>query len=139
MSDKVDIEAVRARADAATEGPWLIWDGFGPNVHGEMGAARIGPELSHSRAIFAGSHPGEGTISGTAADMEFIAHAREDVPALCAEVERLREVEAAAREFVEAQATKSSLFLYEGTTSRYFDAAKRVSAAAVALEQAVRR
>jgi hypothetical protein len=65
MTD-IDIDAIRRRADAATDGPWT-----GANYR--MALAGL--------ATSTGNH---------AADAEFIAHARTDVPALLAEVERLR-------------------------------------------------
>lgn len=62
MSD-IDIDAIRARAEAATPGPWADHDG---------------PLLEDVVAYIYSD-----------ADEAFIAHAREDVPALLAEVERL--------------------------------------------------
>lgn len=81
---------IEARASSATPGPWLmehdVWhpvirqsqfDGFGPIVcreaNGDSGLRW---------------HP----------NADFISHAREDVPALVAEVRRLREALAAERE-----------------------------------------
>ncbi|MED3650001.1 hypothetical protein [Heyndrickxia sporothermodurans] len=74
------LEAIRKRAEAATEGPWeLDEDDFGLwNRNGRNYIGSIGKSMADS-------------------DAEFIAHAREDVPALLslvaqqrAEVERLR-------------------------------------------------
>ena len=73
-----DLDAIRARAEAATEGPWEA-------------------EALEGNIVT----PTQGTIvevySWTDADAEFIAHAREDVPALLAEVEQLRAELAHAR------------------------------------------
>jgi hypothetical protein len=65
----IDLEAIRRRADAATPGPWqrslnILW--------GKI--LDIEPEIA---------------FCTTVNDTEFIAHAREDVPALLDEVERL--------------------------------------------------
>jgi hypothetical protein len=69
---RVDLAAIKARADAATEGPWAPDRNGVHNQRGECVAL----------TYHANKH----------ADAEFIAHARADVPALFAEVERLREV-----------------------------------------------
>ena len=70
----LDLDPIKARADAATEGPWGVEDA---RVFGDDGRTQVC------------------TLSGTRAwlpDAEFIAHARTDIPALIAEVERLREL-----------------------------------------------
>ena len=79
-----DLDAIRARADAATPGPWRTWnDGHvgSPTVH-------IGGGVMPTP----GSDPAQ-----RMPDAEFIAHARTDIPALLAalaaahaETERLR-------------------------------------------------
>jgi hypothetical protein len=70
----VDVAAIRARAEAATEGPWRVVGRY---------VALIGP---------VGVAQGQPAIDAlTETDAEFIAAARTDVPALCDEVERLRE------------------------------------------------
>jgi hypothetical protein len=68
----LNLDAIEARVNAATEGPWQIIGG------GEY---------------VTGAGVGIGTADGgiMARDAEFIAHAREDVPALVAEVRRLRQ------------------------------------------------
>ncbi len=68
----LDLDPIKARADAATEGPWGVEDA---RVFGDDGRTQVC------------------TLSGTRAwlpDAAFIAHARADVPALMDEVERLR-------------------------------------------------
>lgn len=78
----LDLDAIKARADAATEGPWMA-------------------DESH---VLKPDKPGsnwDGTVIATVPDdefglyefrnVEFMAAAREDIPALVAEVERLRE------------------------------------------------
>lgn len=71
-----ELEAIRERAEKATPGPWEA-----KMVHPFMdgrGQYRVGPSM-----------PGgfQGTVFP--GDAEFIAHAREDVPKLLAEVQRL--------------------------------------------------
>lgn len=82
MTDALDLDAIRARAEAATPGLWHgPHDGeFGCVVQGDFGwvTPGLGPEYDQD------------TDQGQA-DAEFIAHARQDVPDLLAEVERLRQ------------------------------------------------
>jgi hypothetical protein len=73
----LDLEAIEARADAAVPGPWEM-----------LGPSKYSPNEAYIKApieIYTGY---EGEMSP--ADVQFIAHARTDVPALCAEVRRLR-------------------------------------------------
>ena len=87
----LDLPAIRARAEAATPGPWF---------HNEHLSADdymtpyyfIGTGTSAMAATDVGS-------ADLSPDSEFIAHARTDIPALLAEVERLsRNLEAASAE-----------------------------------------
>jgi hypothetical protein len=70
--EHLDLDVIRARADAATDGSWIAAD----QPHGEWFG--IQDQWSALGSMVA------------QADAEFIAHARTDVPALVAEVERLR-------------------------------------------------
>lgn len=85
----INLDAIKARAEAATEGPWRLdgpwWidDPSDPDCPAALamvtGPGRVGimvPERTDAND----------------ADAEFIAHARTDVPALVAEVERLQAV-----------------------------------------------
>jgi hypothetical protein len=68
----LDLQAIRKRAEAATEGPW------------QCANTTDGPWILDAHDMI---------ITGTCerdTDGEFIAHARQDVPALIAEVERLQ-------------------------------------------------
>lgn len=80
MSDRV--EQIRARAEAATEGPWVI-DSTEPSIW----SPRVIVIGNYTAADLYESPAWE---DGTAEDLGFIAHAREDVPWLLAEVERLQ-------------------------------------------------
>lgn len=82
------LAAIRARAEAATPGPWmvdegLVWD----DGTGEC-------ECQWYREIRGWTDHGVQCEAGylvlSREDAEFIAHARSDIPALVAEVERLR-------------------------------------------------
>ncbi len=83
-----ELEAIKARCEAATPGPWEFYEG-GTYV------MRLVEETNHLVTCVCdvlldpevrGKRP-RGTSSANGA---FIAHARTDVPALVAEVERLR-------------------------------------------------
>lgn len=66
---ELDLDAIKARADAASAGPWTA------ERDGLVWAPRLGDPVSGSTEM---------------EDAEFIAAARADVPALVAEVERLQ-------------------------------------------------
>jgi hypothetical protein len=108
---QLDLAAIRARADAATPGPWTV----GRTTELDWGAnppGRIGDRIVDSDGVWPRTRTVEGTHvaavgemkrmvadmssrgyrnSRFAADAEFIAAARTDVPALLDEVERLRD------------------------------------------------
>jgi hypothetical protein len=71
MTSKLDLQAIRKRAEAATEGPWEVAGGHRDRVYAKRECLSIAYDLFEE-------------------DAEFIAHAITDVPALIAEVERLR-------------------------------------------------
>lgn len=73
----LDLPAIKARYEAATEGPWTGEDNY---VRGDHGVLAMCPCYG----------PGYLAEFPAAANAEFIAHARTDVPELVAEVERLR-------------------------------------------------
>lgn len=72
----LDLAPIKARAEAATPGPW--------KDDGEI----IGPGFGIAQTW--DKH--EDDFANAEANSEFIAHARQDIPALVAEVERLRAV-----------------------------------------------
>jgi hypothetical protein len=70
---ELDLDAIRRRCEAATEGPWATYKSAN-------GWHYMIPTVGVVDSVFRQAE----------ADVRFIAHAREDVPALIAEVERLR-------------------------------------------------
>ena len=84
------LEEIKARADAATEGPWAR-DMHSPDMSGRSGWYIRGPRKLGLRSMVLNSR----MLSG---DAEFIEHAREDVPYLLRLVEvahaRIAELEA---------------------------------------------
>jgi hypothetical protein len=69
-----ELEAIRKRAEAATEGPWFV----------------EGETVYSSGVLLAGAYPAMICDECDETEAEFIAHARQDVPRLLAEIERLR-------------------------------------------------
>lgn len=95
------LDTIEARANAATEGPWeirgheIVRDSYGLATIQSLWIADIDPVAP--------------------ADAEFIAHAREDVPALVVELRRLRTENEEQRQridaaLVEVEATDFSTF-----------------------------
>ena len=83
----LDLEAIKARAAAATEGPWE-WDDPTIGQHWsrpEPWATVVDDEVNCGGYCYGGSS----SPIKSDADGQFIAHAREDIPALVAEIERL--------------------------------------------------
>ena len=95
--DTLDLEPIKAREAAAVKGPWtngsrpddkhmgkIVARGYveNPNIAGAVVAAT----WDHQHAIVYVGLTRQQTIDNA----EFIAHARQDIPALIAEVERLR-------------------------------------------------
>lgn len=70
----LDVEAIKAREAAATKGPWWQGPHYRCDVDSPVGNVR-------SFAVF---------TEQAERDAEFIAHARTDIPALLAEINRLR-------------------------------------------------
>ena len=84
----LDLEVIKARAAAATEGPWE-WDDPTISQHWsrpEPWATVVDDEVNCGGYCYGGSS----SPIKSDADGRFIAHAREDIPALVAEVERLQ-------------------------------------------------
>jgi hypothetical protein len=79
MTD-AELNVIRERAEAATPGPWV-------NVGSDVAAPRRPTEpfscYGNYREIL-------DEANGCDDDLEFIAHARTDIPALLAEIERLK-------------------------------------------------
>ena len=77
------LDAIKARAEAATDGPWLV----DPHADSENGAGIC----NESDAVIGGGMEGNYPCSPVGvyeeADAQFIAHARSDVPALVAAVQ----------------------------------------------------
>ena len=75
MTEK-ELDEIRERCDSATAGPWQAW------VEGR-------DQTSGSSFVQTGGDDIE-MLGATMADYEFIANAKQDIPRLLAEIERLR-------------------------------------------------
>lgn len=114
--ERVNLEAIEARASAATEGPWLVeeaddvWE-----LYAQRDRTHHGYKLAKcmkSGQPYAEYWPNE-------RDAAFISHARQDIPALIAEVRSLR-------------AQVAALAGEKAATGRRLDAAEGVVKAALA-------
>ena len=109
------LNAIRRRAEAATEGPWSA-----ANEHGNFPEADPLWRVSQMRPGWESMSPTEGYITDVAEtfsddphadpNAEFIAHARTDVPDLLTEVKRLRLISARLYDV----ATLALPHIYEG-------------------------
>ena len=70
------LSEIQKRLDAATSGPWKDYIEKRDGISGSDFIMTEGEDIY--------------LIGGTAADYEFVAHARQDIPALLAEVRRLK-------------------------------------------------
>lgn len=74
--EPIDIDAIRARCGGATRGPWRSYVEGRDHLSGSSLIKTAGPDIELTGA--------------TAADQDFIAHARQDIPKLLAEIVRLK-------------------------------------------------
>jgi hypothetical protein len=94
----LDLDAIQARSDAATKGPW-IQDQDPDGDESGIAGWRPSRDIKEVYRLPNGDVDVDDLMSAaTPADAEFIAHAREDVPDLVAELHAAREVIAVARD-----------------------------------------
>jgi hypothetical protein len=87
-----DLAEIARRADAATPAPWYSWVEGRDGVAGESFIQTGGSSDGDSPDIYVthSFRKGSASMPANANDLDFIAAAREDVPRLVAEVQRLR-------------------------------------------------
>jgi hypothetical protein len=86
--DDAELQTIESRVRAATEGPWWSWVEGRDGTSGDTFIGR-GPKGARRTDLYLSTdEPGH---SITPEDHDFIAHARQDVPRLVAEVRRLRD------------------------------------------------
>lgn len=92
---KAELDAIRERVSKATLGPWES-DGGASNGEPVRPYYSRGAFITdaHFQDIVCGGQEEQGDPVGVLlnADADFIAHARDDIPALIAEIERLNKV-----------------------------------------------
>lgn len=76
------LEEIRRRCELTTPGPWISFVEGRDHTSGDSVIIR-GPEGSEEDLYLLG---------GTASDQDFVAHARQDIPLLLDEIERLRKL-----------------------------------------------
>ncbi len=95
MTTPLDLDAIEARANATPESPWTVeLDVFDRDTTLEVSVGNKYVDfICRLPTVFKNDLSGEAATNAKASNEwkvgEFIAHAREDVPALCAEVRRL--------------------------------------------------
>ncbi len=87
-----ELAEIAARADAATKAPWESFvegrDHFGGDNFIRTGGLDDGSPDMYVTHYFWVENPTP--VPAPPADLDFIAHARQDIPRLIAEIERLR-------------------------------------------------
>jgi len=82
-----ELADIRARSEAATGGPWRFVEEGRDNISGDS-FIMTGPPTGRNGDLYLTTDKRDGSH----ADYEFIAHARQDIPRLLDEVERLRKL-----------------------------------------------
>ena len=95
MTDE-ELAAIRARVDAASLGPWRVFQKWRLEVEDANGE-----QVADIGYIGYDDGPDDETRRFMEADSAFIAASRQDIPALLAEVERLRAENAALRKVID--------------------------------------
>jgi hypothetical protein len=85
-----ELRQIEARLAAASPGPWTSYVEGRDHTSGDdfirVSEDNAEPDLYLSRAVAGG------VVPASTADQDFIAHARQDIPALIAEIRRLRDL-----------------------------------------------
>lgn len=92
------LTVIQARVEEATDGPWFVeyeseecppFKPYAYAIHGPTMQGVLESQVSDDFKAQYG-HQMDEVVGVAAADAEFIAHAREDIPALLAEIYRLK-------------------------------------------------
>ena len=89
--DDSELDAIEARCRAATPGPWWAWVEGREGLGGDSFVGQGGDDEGSSplrRDLYLSTYRGVSPVPP--ADYDFIAHARQDIPRLVAEIRRLR-------------------------------------------------
>lgn len=85
----MNLEEIRARAEAATQGPWHR---VGTSIDANVPLSDDGPPTTRWNTTVVCSVGAWGSGRPIEADAEFIAHARTDVPALLDRLDQIRQL-----------------------------------------------
>lgn len=103
MSQRIDLEAIEARVKAASPGPWITSNPENAFKNWPIGFFSLGRDEEAKPSNWAVTtdriNASRMVSGGAKEDAEFIAHARQDIPALIA---RIRELEALSASQAEA-------------------------------------
>lgn len=87
-----ELDEIEGRAVSASPGPWASFVEGRDHLSGDT-FIRIGGEHDNTPDMYASiSEPGQASKTATASDIDFIVHARQDVPRLVAEIRRLKRI-----------------------------------------------
>lgn len=100
---KINLEEIKARCDAATEGPWLPYHGVG--LHCVTDSKPDGKHKFSNRICEYTYRYGE---EQNHRDVDFIAHARQDIPDLLKYIGELEDFKSKALEVIEFYADGDS-------------------------------
>jgi len=90
MTDE-QLQAIKGRFERTTPGPWGVWNGYtlvSPEAGKTYCVERIGPFWPKTDNPWYGLF-GEEVICGSGPDLEFVAHAWEDIAALLKAIREL--------------------------------------------------
>lgn len=97
-----ELAQMKERLEKATPGEWRVWGGDNPEYRHSHGVVfyKI-PVTPCGSIVNISGVSASGDTDNMANDLSFIAHARQDVPRLIEEVERLQKLAKAMAEFIE--------------------------------------
>jgi hypothetical protein len=98
MSNQIDLDALQALCDAATEGPWSWWTSCSFRRLSSDATGHDGDVMRGTVIYVAKQHDGVLDVVCRDADKEFIATSRTAMPALIARVRELERAVADERE-----------------------------------------
>jgi hypothetical protein len=94
---EAELDQIERRCEAASKPPWQSFI-EGRDYWGGDNFIRVGSFDDSEPDMYVSRHVAEGLMPASDADLDFIAHARQDLPLLLAEVRRLRGARPAPRE-----------------------------------------
>jgi len=87
-----DLKEMERRIEAASPGPWVSFIEDRDHYSGDD-FIRIGEAASGEPDMYVSRARTSGLVPASAGDLDFIAHSRQDIPTLLAEVARLKRLD----------------------------------------------